>query len=256
MKFSISNRQPKELRALADEIKMEYRDIDILVDLMDENITKKLVIIVSQDDKVDYDKLAVYAKGLNITMAVSDLSMGREYNVRGIPFYWVYPITSYYELNSALEAGVSEVLLNAPLYFDLPQVKKIVSKYNAEVRLIANICYYNYLMRADGVCGTYVRPEDVSVYEPYVNTLEFIAETYSKEAVLFEVYAIKKTWPGNLNLLLTNFNCQVDNRSIADEFAAARIQCRQDCMRRGGCDFCNTIMKFGKALSAHKNDKR
>ena len=62
MKFSISNRQPKELRAMADEIKMDYRDIDTLVDLMDENITKKLVIVVSQDDKVDYDKLAVYAK--------------------------------------------------------------------------------------------------------------------------------------------------------------------------------------------------
>ena len=256
MKFSISNRQPKELREKADEIKMDYRDIDTLVDLMDENITKKLVIVVSPDDKVDYDKLAIYAKGLNITIAVPDLLVGQEYKTRGIPFYWIYPITSYYELNSVLEAGASEVLLNAPLYFDLPQVKKIVSKYNAEVRLIANKCCYNYLMRADGVCGTYVRPEDVGAYEPYVDTLEFAAEKPSEEAVLFEVYAIKKAWPGNLNLLLSNLNCQVDNRSIPEEFAAARIQCRQDCMRRNNCDFCNTVMRFGKALSAHKNDKR
>lgn len=255
MKFSIFNRQPLELRKEADEIKMDYRDIDTLVDLLDENITKKLVIMVGEEDTIDFDKLKVYQKGLNITLAIPQLSMSSDCINHGFPFYWLYPVSTYFEMRTALELGASEVILNAPLYFDLPQAKKVADEYHATIRLVANICSYTYLGRQNGICGTYIRPEDVSVYEKYVDTIEFVTETLSQEGVLFEIYAVKKHWNGNLSYLLTNFNCQVDNRAFPEEFAAARVQCRQDCMRRGTCHLCDTLVNYANALVKTKPNK-
>lgn len=55
-------------------------------------------------------------------------------------------------------------------------------------------------------------------------------------------------WPGNLNILLTNLDSNVDNRGLPDEFGTVRIQCRQNCMRTGKCNFCETAANYVSAV--------
>lgn len=167
-----------------------------------------------------------------------------------LKFYWAYPITSYYELRGLVYLGVSELLLGAPLYFDLPQVRR----ENLPIRLVANLCFDGYIPRPNGVCGTYVRPEDVPAYEPYVNTLEFDVDDIKKEEVLIKVYKEDKKWPGNLNLILTNFGENVDNRAIPEAFGEARTQCRQNCQRGGGCKLCFTAIQLSQTLDRTKTE--
>lgn len=249
MNFCVSVRHQDKTRALADELLIDYIDINIMYDLIKEYSNKKFVIRIPRGEEIDLAELRMFNDKCDLVLAVEDLHAAKQYKHDRLKFFWAYPITSYYELRGVLDLGVSEVLLGAPLYFDLT-LKEL---QNVKVRLIANLCYEDYIPRANGIYGTYVRPDDVDRYEPYVDTLEFRTDGLTQEATLLEIYK-RKEWGGNLNLLLTNLGCDVDNRAIPDEFAAARIQCRQSCMRSGSCHFCETSIKFSNTLKKRKND--
>ncbi len=228
---------------------IDYIDVNIMYDLIKDYPNKKFVIRIPRGADVIWDELRVFNDKCNLTLAIEDLHITKQCKHDRFKFFWAYPITSYYELQGILKLGASEVLLGAPLYFDLT-LKEL---QDVKVRLIANLCYDDYIPRENGIYGTYVRPEDVATYEPYVDTLEFRTDGLTQEATLLEIYK-RGTWGGNLNRLLTNLNCDVDNRAIPDEFAPARIQCRQNCMRTGGCHFCETAIKFTKTLSKYKKE--
>ena len=228
---------------------IDYIDINILYDLIELYPQKRFILRIPRGEEIDWAELRTFNDKCNLALAIEDLHISKQCKHDRFEFFWAYPITSYYELKGVLKLGVTEVLLGAPLYFDLT----LLDLQKVKVRLIANLCYDDYIPREDGICGTYVRPEDVDQYEPYVSTLEFRTDVLTKESTLLDIYK-KKEWPGNLNLLLTNLGCDVDNRGIPDEFADARIQCKQSCMRTGGCHFCETAIKFTKTLSKHKKD--
>ncbi len=228
---------------------IDYIDINILYDLITEYPNKKFVVRIPRGVDIIWEELQVFNTKCNLALAIEDLHIAKKCKHDRFKFFWAYPITSYYELKGVLALGVSEVLLGAPLYFDLT----LKDLKDVKVRLIANLCYDDYIPRENGIYGTYVRPEDVATYEPYVDTLEFRTDGLTQEATLLEIYK-RGTWGGNLNRLLTNLNCDVDNRAIPDEFAPARIQCRQNCMRTGGCHFCETAIKFTKTLSKYKKE--
>jgi hypothetical protein len=80
--------------------------------------------------------------------------------------------------------GVSQVLIGGPLYFDLAPV----AKKGVPIRVVANMCFDSYIPREEGICGTYIRPDDVDEYDKYVTTIEFFAEKLEKEATLLEIY--------------------------------------------------------------------
>ena len=249
MNFCISVRHQDQVRKKADELMIDYIDINILYDLIEQYPKKKYVVRIPRGEEINWQELKIFSTKCKLVLAIEDLHMAKECKKRLLDFFWAYPITSYYELQGVLKLGVKEVLLGAPLYFDLT-MKELK---DVKVRLVANLCYEDYIPRADGIQGTYVRPEDVDRYEEYVDTLEFRTDGLTQEATLLDIYK-RREWGGNLNILLTNLGCDVDNRAIPDEFAPARIQCRQNCMRTGTCHFCETAIKFSKTLVKNKKD--
>ena len=136
-----------------------------------------------------------------------------EVKERGYKVFWLYPASSYWELNGLLELGVNQVLLDAPLFFELPKVKNLCNE--VEIRLVVNKCYNNYIPHKNGVYGTFVRPEDIEEYSKFVDHFEFDSnDSLKKERALYKIYTKDKQWPGNLNILLTNFGVDVDNRGF------------------------------------------
>lgn len=109
---------------------------------------------------------------------------------------------------------------------------------------MANFAYDDFLPRKNGIKGTYIRPEDIQYYEEYVDTLEFYSEFNKQEETLFKIYKNDKKWPGNLKLIIANLKSDVDNRGLPEEFGKIRVQCRQNCMRNGACNFCETAFIF------------
>jgi hypothetical protein len=248
MNYCVSGRQPKSVIKLADEVMVDYKDIEILFDFMKDFPNKKYIIRVPRAQEIDWKQIKLFKDTIDLTIALEDLRNYKECVNHNIPFYWAYTITTYEDLNCIAGIGASQALISGPLYFDL----KEVSKRGLKIRLIANLCYDGFIPHLNGINGTYVRPDDVPAYEPYVSTLEFRTDALSKEATLLNIYSQMKEWKGNLNLLLSNFNFDVDNRAIPVEFAEARIQCRQDCQRAGRCRFCFTAMDFSRAIDKNR----
>lgn len=251
MKYCVSGRQPRDILKKADEIRLNYKDKEGMYNFIEDFPNKKYIITIPKDDSViDWQELQMFSTKVDLTLALENVRMAKICKELKLKFYWAYPITSFYELRGLVFLGVCELLLGAPLYFDLAEVKR----YNLPIRLVANLCFDGYIPRPNGVCGTYVRPEDVPAYEPFVNTLEFETDDIKKEAVLLKVYQEDKHWPGNLNLLLTNLGEHVDNRGIPEQFGAARTQCRQNCQRNGSCKLCFNAIQLSQTANKAKAD--
>ena len=56
------------------------------------------------------------------------------------------------------------------------------------IRICPNVAYDSYIPRLNGLKGMWVRPEDIGVYEEWVDTFEFVADTLDKEATLLHIY--------------------------------------------------------------------
>ena len=111
----------------------------------------------------------------------------------------------------------------------------------------------NYMKRRSGVCGTYVRPEDVDAYGEYVDHMEFDTQDLKKEETLLRIYKQDKNFPGNLNFLLDYLNDNVDNRIIPEDFGKFRMSCKQVCQINNSCHYCpNTFSMIYELLKNKK----
>jgi len=162
-----------------------YNEKERLADLTleDKNITAKIYIYILKDQTIDWDWFNIYKDIYNLTIAAEDIHIVQEAIDRGYKSFWSYPVYSYWELRSILRYGVSEVVIEAPLYFDLPKVKEICG--DTEIRIVVNQCVNTILPLEHPECGTYVRPEDIDVYAQYVDHFEFISNSLEKERTLF-----------------------------------------------------------------------
>lgn len=245
MKYCISGRQPNSTLREADEIRLNYIDkakiIDIAMDMPDKTI---ILMIPKDEPTIDWTYISNCAESISIILCLEDLREVENCEFFGLRWYWRYPIVTYYELQSLAKLKPSYLFLGAPLSFEL---NKIIS-YNIPIRLCANVCYDAYIPRENGIQGQWIRPEGQAAYEKYVAALDFIAKDLEHERTLLHIYKDNKSWPGNLNLLLTNFDVNIDNRAVPTELDEVRTTCGQRCMSTGACHYCLSVMKFTTAL--------
>lgn len=157
-----------------------------------------------------------------------------------IRFYYGYPISSYFQLEALVEAGVEYARLDAPLFFDLENLKQLYP--DLKLRAVPNIAYNDGLPRLEGVCGTWIRPEDVEGYEPYIYVFEFENCDIKKEQAMYRIYANDRAWPTDLGVLITNLNYIGTNRMISSKLSRKRITCQQRCKSNGHCHLCYRLL--------------
>jgi hypothetical protein len=229
-------------------VKVQWDDREKIMDFIEKvpDITVILEIPKYADiTERDWATMEMYNDKLDFYVTIQNLFIHQEVKEHGLRFYWPYPITSYYELRGIIALEPSYLLLGVPLCLDLKTVKSIT---NIPLRLIANTSYDPYIPRENGICGQWIRPEDVPAYEEYVTALEFVDANLTKEATLLHIYKENGYWPGNLNLLFDNFNFNVDNRAIPEDLGERRMNCRQRCMRDGTCHWCVNALQFADLI--------
>ena len=258
MKYCLSNRQPDSLLKTVDEIKISMRDFRAIPEYIEKFPTKTLILEFKNElpDDFGWDVIAAYADKMEgrFHCALSDLGMARECAIRGIKFYYKYPVTTFFELAGLKDLGVSYVLVGTPLMFDL----KNVAAYDIPLRAIPNLAYEPYIKHVNGIYGGWVRPEDVESYGTYIDTFEFYAPgELDKEAVLLKIYSKTGSWPGNLNLLIENFNYDFDNRLLIDAkgFAERRMNCKQRCLSGRICRYCEHQMNSLEVIKKYREYK-
>lgn len=227
---------------------MRYGDYKSIPDLIEKYPEVPIIVEIRYYyNDIDWEQLSLFNKMSqnNIICSVSSYEQGEICKDLGLKFYCGFPIATYWDLHSWLDLGVCYVKLDAPLFFDLPTVVTQIGE--AKVRAVANVAYDSSLPHKDGVCGTWIRPEDISTYEPYIETIEFEDCDNRKEQALYRVYAEKKEWPGELGQLITNFDFDGVNRMISPSLGEKRIKCRQRCTY-GKCQACYIALRLANPI--------
>lgn len=221
--------------------------MDFVEQIPDKSIILEVNSQISPKEKKTWEMYQ--EKFAHFCVAINNLHMAHEMNEDGIQWYWPFPITTYYELRWVAAMKPCYIMIGAPLCFELDKVQRVTK---IPLRLIPNLAVPTYLTHMSSephFGGPWIRPEDVKHYEVYVSVMEFYNKDnrLKTEEILLGVYQ-KETWPGNLNLLLSELNFNVDNRAIVEDLGPRRVNCGQRCMSNGTCHLCESALKFADSL--------
>ena len=247
MKICLSSRQPAEYLKRTEEIKVQYRDIEQIFDLMSQYENKN-IILECNSSELDWKKIQnfnILSKKNNNRLIlclahIFDIAKAIENDISS---YWGYPVTSYYELEGLMQTYGEQfcpayILVGAPLTHDFNMLTKVAYAGNVPIRMVANIAHSDGFSRADGVIGSWIRPEDLDAYEAAgLGAIEFADCDLKKEYALFRIYSEKK-WLGELGLIINNLNYPGVNRMISSEVSQKRIYCGQRCTSTSNCRVC------------------
>lgn len=252
MKYSLPNRISLQYLKQADEIKIQKSDCGKTIDYIEDYPEAEIVLCVgdlkqqfSGNEEVIANTLKMYKEESNKKFSIElehlneDIALLKELE---IPFFWKYPVTTFDELQALKELGVSQVLIDGPLFFQMREVKR----FHIPIRVIPNVCYENYLPRANGLHGTWMRPQDQDLYDQYVSILEFKEKDFIKLEALFDIYSKDKTYFGDLNTLFTNFGftTPILAAAVPRDVIKSRLNCGQRCTQNR-CHLCERGLSVG-----------
>lgn len=237
MLYCLSARQTKEYLAKANEIKVDYRDHEMILDLIKDYPAANIIISCKPDNLIDFEKLGQYKK-LTEQRIIAEVASAKDFDQAakvGLEYYLGYPVTSFFELYALKDMGVCYVRLDNELFFQLDKVKNC----GVPVRAVPNVAYIDGLRRENGILGTWIRPEDLeTIYGEYITAVEFEDSDRQKEQAMFRIYAEQKEWRGPFETLITNFNADGVNRMIQSEVSKIRTTCAQRCLKTNTCNIC------------------
>ena len=188
----------------------------------------------------------------NLIICASTMEQALYCKENDIRFYFKHYITSYDELNTVIALGAEYALVGAPLFFEMKNLKR----FNIKIRAIPNLAYFDGYIRENGVLGTWIRPEDLELYDKYVDTIEFFAETANKEELLAQIYLEKKEWLGAMSNIIHNFgNVNAFNNMFDEDVAKRRLNCGQRCQRTGTCHSCYWALNLADPEKLKHYDK-
>lgn len=237
MKYCLSSRVDMNLLSKADEIKFQFRDRKAIPDFFEKYPNADIILYCGSNDMIKWDELKelnILSKGKIIFAFayIPDLVLALDAGYRA---FYGFPVTSFYELNALKNLGVEYVNIGIPLFFEMDKVKAC----GVPVRIVPNVAYTDRMPRVNGICGQWVRPEDLEpLYGEYVAAIEFDSVDPEKEAVLYRVYAVDKKWNHGLDLLIVNLDYEVSNRMIMTSQIDKRLNCGHRCQYGSGCRIC------------------
>lgn len=164
-----------------------------------------------------------------------------------IPYYFNNIAYTYDDIYQFKGLGVSEVIIGPELGFDLINCSNVAKKLGLLVRSYHtySILYNEYIQPH---WQYFIRPEDMSLYEQYIDTIEFFSGDVYKINVLFNVYKEQK-WDGSLNEIIFSESLKYDNKYIPPIWGRRRVKCGRSCMyKENGCHICEQLYNLSKTL--------
>ena len=246
MKFCLSSRQTPEYLKQADEIRVASRDYKQIYDLIEQypNATIILNYTPSPEEKEKYNKavrdfvMLAPKRFILCLFSLADVAFAKELN---IPFFSARPITTLEQLRTIKELGVCYAIIDNQICHQLHETKII----GVPLRLFPNISFLDDLPRENGICGNWIRPEDVEAYSLYIDVLEFGSRQPEKrEQALFRIYAKEHQWSGDLGRLVEDLNALGQNSLIDSKVSQRRMNCGMLCATSKNCTLCYDMLKI------------
>ena len=256
MKICLSSRQTPEYLKQAEEIKVQYRDINQIYDLY-EQYSSKNIILECNSNEIDWkeiNKLNTLSKRnknhLILQLAkIADIKIALNY---GINNFWGFPVSTYAEIDGLMQLygedhAPAYVVIAPPLTHDIKRVANVIGADGIPLRVVPNIAYADGFEHKDGVCGGWIRPEDIDAYATSgVGAIEFAYRDIKHEQTLFRIYKSRQ-WTGELGLIISDLNYPGVNRMIHSDSSLRRMNCEQKCLTHTtACRICYRMLDLAK----------
>ena len=242
-----------------DEIIITYKDknVEVLEFLKTVSEHQRIILDTTKDENFTIEKnLDIFAAAAkihkNIAVKISQEQRAGiiELYETHIPFFFDTFVGNWDTLMSYIKLNVSDVYIVNELGFELANVSKVCKENKVNIRVFPNIAQTsNRIDNIDKLKSFFIRPDDIEVYEPYVDICEFFGPL-NRQSVLYEIYKNKK-WIGDLQELIIGFDFSLPSKTIIPLFGEERINCRKRCYY-GQCIICDKIRVISEQLREAK----
>ena len=263
MEIAISSRQSAEYLQKTDEIRVQYRDKDIIYDFIEQYPNKTFILEIPfyvKKEEIDYKEIISFSKmAQNFICRISCIEDILIMQNSEVNWYYGMVIDKWDDLMGLAAQKPAYVLIGGDLFFNLPKVKE----FNIPVRAVPNVSSISPLMRSNfepdiSIVGDWFQPEAVDIYKPYIEAIEFENCSLQQERALCRIYG-GNGWPGKLTDIITNLKTEAEGRLInPDIFYKNRLECGRKCLmyNNAGCQLCYRQFAIGnyEKLKAYKEE--
>lgn len=253
MKYAIRFFNGCRTLPVADEIIIRYnKKSPYLIEYATKAIAEgqRLIVDISALDDIGNNLKILTAAGKAhpnyALMTTKEDEFITEYAEAQIPFFFIEGAGSLDEVTAQINSGVSDIYILNELGFSIDKVSKICHDAGVQVRVYPNVAQSSTKLYVDSFKKFYIRPEDISEYEDYVDVFEFFGPL-DKQPVLFDIYSDSR-WLGNLNELIIGLEDDILNSTIVPPFGEIRTKCEKRCVF-GRCNICDNIKGVSNALN-------
>lgn len=256
MKYCINYTKTSKILNEVDEITIRYNHLDsTLFELL--NKDKRINIAIDENNiedfrnnneiiniqkyKQDNNNLKIYIK-----LKIKNDDLIEDLKSANIPYFLEVYAFNWDLFWGLLNLGVSDIYITEDLGFELNKIAEIAHNKEIQIRAFPNIAQSQW-KTTDGIKQFFIRPEDVSAYEDYIDILEFYGEQTNQD-LFYSIYAKDKKWFGPLQEIIIGLNSDLDSRFMLPDFGKHRIACKKKCEKGEPCNICNQIIELSKLL--------
>ena len=240
--------------AKADEITIKYIADKGLVKFIEKYNTQRINLLIdpTQFEDIEMRKLAAIRSTypdykFAAALTAYDETLMNKLKASNIPFYIAAPCQNWEEFYLLLTIGASDINLSGPLAFELPKVKRVLESLDQkpQIRVTPNKTE-NLNPNTNSLIGFFIRPEDVELYEDYIDILDF--EGLDMQDIFFGIYAERKRFIGKLNQCIYGIKEDVDNSGLIPLFGKRRMSCGRQCLSGGHCHRCFDLAAISRPM--------
>lgn len=252
MKYCLQYNRELKITNQPEELIIKYNQNDkSLLYFLEQHKEQRIILFV----EFDYDLKMLKALCDKYSNLVIQFNFYNERTIENIvecnfPFFFGDRVSTWDKFLGLIELGVTDIYIVEDLCFELDKVAEIAHAADVQLRTYANVVQSSW---KDGeyLKKFFMRPEDVEIYEPYIDVLEFFGKS-GQIPTYYKIYKEDKQWFGPLKEIIIGFNMDLDSRYIIPRFAERRVSCGRKCLKGGKCRMCERIKELSHTLEENK----
>lgn len=238
--FSVNYKSSK--LSQADEIRCPYNQLNRIKNFF----ADRRIVIEAPDQGTEEDvkKLISQISYLkDYAIVTGKIQLAKSLIKDSYPTFLRFPVTDWETFQDFVQLGVSDIYIDGPLGFQLPKLKK--EKNKIKIRISPTIS--SAITRLPNTF--FIRPEDLPIYSPFVDVIDFREPNQDKEDVLFDIYK-RQSFTFDIDQLIKGLPKGIRNPLIRSDFAEKRLNCGQRCMEPDkNCKYCGNQFNFTKTIT-------
>ena len=264
MKYCINYSNKSHIIDKVDEILIRYdknKILELFTQFIPAHLNQRVIVQLIEEDNIDTivnnlkKIISIYNENKDIKFDIQlpfyNQKFIEELKDTNLRYFFKAAANSWDKFTGLMSQNVSDIYITDELAFELDKVAEIAHKNNIKVRVYPNVAQSRWDKLSD-ILKFFIRPEDIEIYESYVDVCEFYGDKAQQIDTYYKIYQEDKKWFGDLQEIIIGLDSKIDSRYIIPRFAEKRIKCGKDCLKNGKCEMCKRILDLSEQLeNAH-----